>query len=232
MLLPRPWRIRTAKTSVWIKYRILVIAFGRKVGSGVVPSQHRQISFHHRFIRSAKAIRVPNPELFSSATDGPFTGFVGCIRALSIGGKEVSLENDIISGQSVGQCPDDRCSNQPCANGGLCQDTGPLSTDFNCTCRVPFTGVTCEIFNPCISDPCLNGGLCRLDKASTAGYRCICTALFIGTQCETPSKTVLLGCHIAKLEVECLLYRWKVFQSITFIFCRLVYCLAFQFYWC
>ena len=175
---------------------------------------------------------VPNPELFSAATDGPFTGFVGCIRALSIDGKEVSLENDIISGQSVGQCPDDRCSNQPCANGGLCQDTGPLSTDFNCTCRVPFAGVTCEIFNPCNSDPCLNGGLCRLDKASTAGYRCICTALFIGAQCETPSKTVLLGCHIAILEVECLLCRWKVFQSITFIFCRLVYCLAFQFYWC
>ena len=49
------WLLRTAKTSVWIKYRILFVAFGRKVGSGVVPSQHRQISFHHRFIRSAKA---------------------------------------------------------------------------------------------------------------------------------------------------------------------------------
>jgi hypothetical protein len=131
---------------------------------------------------------VPSPRPFSVATDGPMTGFVGCIRAVSIGGRELNLENDVIAGQSVGQCPDRACSNRPCSNGGLCRDTGPLSNDFNCTCPVPFAGETCEIFNPCVSDTCLNGGLCRLDQTSTAGYRCICSALFIGIQCETPSE--------------------------------------------
>ena len=130
---------------------------------------------------------IPNHEKFRTATDGHLSGFVGCIRAMSIGGKDLNLVNDVISGQSVGQCPDDPCSHQPCANGGLCQDTGALLTDFNCTCQEPFSGVTCEIFNPCGFDPCLNGGLCQLDKASSVGYRCICTARFIGVECENSS---------------------------------------------
>ena len=36
------WLFRTAKTSIWIEYSLLY--FGRKVGRGVVPSQHRHLS--------------------------------------------------------------------------------------------------------------------------------------------------------------------------------------------
>jgi hypothetical protein len=130
---------------------------------------------------------VPNQKTFQTATDGHLSGFVGCIRAMSIGDETLDLTSDVISGQSVGQCPDDPCSNQPCANGGLCQHTGTLLTDFTCICQEPFGGVTCELFSPCSFDPCLNGGLCQLDETSSVGYRCICTLQFIGVQCETPS---------------------------------------------
>lgn len=141
---------------------------------------------------------LPNPAMFSAATDGPLYGFVGCIRAVSISGKELSITaNDAVSGQNVGQCPTD-----PCANSGLCQDTGPLSTDFKCTCTSSFSGVTCEIFSPCNTEPCLHGGLCQLDELSPVGYRCICTALFIGPQCETSSKPLQTFCSWSDNELH------------------------------
>lgn len=132
---------------------------------------------------------VPNPEAISSATEGSVSGFVGCIGALSISGNEIAIMgSDVISSQSVGQCPSNPCTNLPCSNGGACEDVGPLATDFNCTCMDGFRGDTCEIFNPCDTEPCFHGGHCQLDEESTVGYRCVCTALFTGLQCEMESK--------------------------------------------
>ena len=145
-------------------------------------------SFSHIQQRRTYLGGVPNLQTISSAIEGSVSGFVGCIKALSISGKEVDITGtDVISGQNIGQCPTNPCTNTPCSNNGVCEDTGPLVTDFNCTCKDGYSGDTCKIFNPCDTEPCRHGGLCQLDEQSTIGYRCICTALFTGLHCEIPS---------------------------------------------
>jgi hypothetical protein len=119
---------------------------------------------------------------------GPLTGFVGCIRSLSINGEEMTLMEDAISSLNVGQCPSGSCTPSPCLNGGICQDIGPLIGDFNCSCLPGFSGMTCQILGACHSQPCFHGGICRRDDDITQGFRCFCPPLFTGVLCQTPSE--------------------------------------------
>jgi hypothetical protein len=133
---------------------------------------------------------VPNSQSISSVIEGSVSGFVGCIKALSISGKDVDIATGthVVSGQNIGQCPANPCTNLPCSNNGVCEDIGPHVKDFNCTCDNGYSGDTCDVFNPCEIEPCHHGGQCQRDEEIAVRYRCICTALFTGPHCEIPSQ--------------------------------------------
>lgn len=69
----------------------------------------------------------------------------------------------------------DECKDQPCLNGGVCQDR---INSFKCSCAIGFTGSRCQInIDDCVSSPCRNGGTCH---DSIAGYTCECPPGFTG----------------------------------------------------
>lgn len=69
----------------------------------------------------------------------------------------------------------DECKDQPCLNGGVCQD---LINSFKCSCAIGFTGSRCQTnIDDCVSSPCRNGGTCH---DSIAGYTCECPPGFTG----------------------------------------------------
>lgn len=69
----------------------------------------------------------------------------------------------------------DECKDQPCLNGGVCQD---FINSFKCSCAIGFTGSRCQInIDDCVSSPCRNGGTCH---DSIAGYTCECPPGFTG----------------------------------------------------
>ncbi|XP_072033284.1 CUB and sushi domain-containing protein 3-like [Amphiura filiformis] len=73
----------------------------------------------------------------------------------------------------------DDCAQDPCLNGGTCQDG---INEYQCRCSAGYTGTVCEIdIDECVEDPCLNGGTC-LDRINE--YQCICDAGYTGTNCE------------------------------------------------
>ncbi|XP_072049427.1 uncharacterized protein [Amphiura filiformis] len=80
--------------------------------------------------------------------------------------------------------------NEPCQNGGICQDTNSCgqSSPPCCDCTgIAFVGMVCELpFSmTCNPNPCLNGGQCTLDQSDPKGYRCNCGGTgFSGQICE------------------------------------------------
>lgn len=63
----------------------------------------------------------------------------------------------------------DDCSNNPCANGGLCID---LIGNFKCQCPRGYYGPRCmSDFNECASNPCRHGATCvdEIDR-----FQCHC----------------------------------------------------------
>lgn len=80
-----------------------------------------------------------------------------------------------------------QCHPNPCANGGVCTDHGPVHT---CSCPPGYSGLSCNIsahdhLSPCSSNPCLNGGSCL--NGTDASFRCLCLPGFAGPQC-TPHR--------------------------------------------
>ncbi|GFR30856.1 hypothetical protein TNCT_114921 [Trichonephila clavata] len=71
----------------------------------------------------------------------------------------------------------DPCTGDRCKNGGTCHVSGHI---FNCVCRAPFSGVTCEE-NVCTDNPCLNGGTCYLDGSS---FKCKCRRPYFEEKCD------------------------------------------------
>ncbi|KAI9031503.1 hypothetical protein DFJ74DRAFT_655836 [Hyaloraphidium curvatum] len=67
------------------------------------------------------------------------------------------------------------CANQPCKNGGTCQDFG---TYASCACPQYLTGPTCEAVDCSGSNPCYNGGTC-------SGAKCLCMPGYSGILCWT-----------------------------------------------
>ena len=74
----------------------------------------------------------------------------------------------------------DLCSDNPCHNNGVCQQTG--ATTFVCSCPLGYTGLICLDVNECIvSNPCQNGAVCT-DTAES--YTCTCVGQFTGINCQ------------------------------------------------
>lgn len=67
---------------------------------------------------------------------------IGCVSQLIIDGREYYLGGEAMSIVGVDSCP--TCEENPCANGGICQEA---STEFGFQCRCPggFSGLTCEV---------------------------------------------------------------------------------------
>lgn len=73
----------------------------------------------------------------------------------------------------------DDCMNQPCLNGGTCEDIG---TGYKCRCPSTFTGKRCDVVaESCDKSPCKNGATCVEGQGS---YMCICKTGYTGRNCD------------------------------------------------
>lgn len=105
----------------------------------------------------------------------------------------------IIIGSAITTPSYNRCSPNPCQNGGTCQQTN--TGGFMCSCPVGYEGACCErrkwynsiwiMFycvssklgsNPCMPNPCQNNGICTVSGTS---FVCSCLSGFSGQRCET-----------------------------------------------
>eukprot|EP00808_Paulinella_micropora_P000798 g78003.t1 len=72
-----------------------------------------------------------------------------------------------------------RCSSNPCQNGGLCKDQ---SGSYTCTCQTGWEGTNCQTnTNDCGKSACKNGGTC-VDEVN--GYYCKCPTGYAGFFCQ------------------------------------------------
>ncbi|KAI2658008.1 hypothetical protein H4Q32_009462 [Labeo rohita] len=61
------------------------------------------------------------PSLFElHHNSGNVSGFIGCIRELQMGSKELYVVGEAIRGQNIQNCDTAVCQHQPCRNGGTC----------------------------------------------------------------------------------------------------------------
>ena len=89
-----------------------------------------------------------------------------------------------------------QCATSPCANGGLCQNTGTCG--YSCICPPGYTGSRCDItINYCSPNPCAVNGVCI---SSYFGYTCSCSTGYTGSLCQTQiNVTFFLLIKIPKL---------------------------------
>lgn len=70
------------------------------------------------------------------------------------------------------------CVNNPCQNGGTCNDDSYSPKGYFCSCLTQYYGDNCQDrYNPCANHVCYNGGAC-LNGA------CQCVGIYYGTHCE------------------------------------------------
>ena len=70
----------------------------------------------------------------------------------------------------------DDCLNQPCLNGGTCEDIG---SSYQCRCPNGFTGKRCDVIAEQCA--CQNGATCVEGQGT---YTCICKPGYTGRNCE------------------------------------------------
>ncbi|XP_039313953.1 basement membrane-specific heparan sulfate proteoglycan core protein isoform X28 [Solenopsis invicta] len=106
------------------------------------------------------------------------TGFVGCISRLVLGEKQVDLMGD--QTESVGITTCETCAENPCNNGGVCQEAA-TKNGYTCLCRAGFSGKHCDnVGQSCYSGAC-GEGKC-VDKE--IGFDCYCPIGKTGSRCE------------------------------------------------
>ncbi|XP_065817157.1 basement membrane-specific heparan sulfate proteoglycan core protein isoform X3 [Labrus bergylta] len=113
-------------------------------------------------------------------TAGIKTGFVGCIRQLVIQGEEVIFKDLDRSSTGVTNCP--TCKDQPCQNGGRCEDSD--ASLYSCSCPRGFTGSNCQ-HHPslhCHSEACGPDATC-INRPNGLGYDCRCHLGKFGNKC-------------------------------------------------
>jgi len=69
------------------------------------------------------------------------TGFVGCISRLILGEKQVDLIGDQTDSVGITTC--ETCAENPCNNGGVCQEAA-TKNGYTCLCRASFSGKHCD----------------------------------------------------------------------------------------
>ncbi|XP_073326188.1 basement membrane-specific heparan sulfate proteoglycan core protein [Pagrus major] len=113
-------------------------------------------------------------------TAGIKTGFVGCIRQLIIQGDEVIFKDLDRSSTGVTNCP--TCKDQPCQNGGACEDSE--ASLYKCSCPRGFTGSNCQHHSSlhCHSEACGPDATC-INRPNGLGYDCRCHLGKFGNKC-------------------------------------------------
>ncbi|KAJ8383464.1 hypothetical protein AAFF_G00220600 [Aldrovandia affinis] len=119
-------------------------------------------------------------------------GLRGCVEAIVLNGQELPLgaqaparahavlEDMVDVTPGCALAPEEGCSSDPCANGGVCSSL-PHGGYF-CKCAASFRGTHCEVgVSPCTSNPCLYGGTCvpRGDD-----FYCQCRGQYSGQRCQ------------------------------------------------
>ncbi|XP_070527632.1 basement membrane-specific heparan sulfate proteoglycan core protein isoform X2 [Cardiocondyla obscurior] len=106
------------------------------------------------------------------------TGFVGCISRLVLGEKQVDLVGD--QTYSVGITTCETCAENPCNNGGVCQEAA-MKNGYTCLCRAGFSGKHCDnVGQSCYPGACGEGSC--VDKE--VGFDCYCPIGKTGSRCE------------------------------------------------
>ncbi|XP_067328852.1 basement membrane-specific heparan sulfate proteoglycan core protein isoform X3 [Anolis sagrei] len=120
------------------------------------------------------------PNYAAIAKTGLSSGFIGCVRQLIIQGKEVIFKDFDLRAQGVSNCP--TCQDQPCQNGGVCQDSE--SSSYVCECPQGFAGSNCE--HPqalrCHPEACGPDATC-INRPTGPGYTCRCLLGKYGEKC-------------------------------------------------
>nr|XP_046221837.1 LOW QUALITY PROTEIN: basement membrane-specific heparan sulfate proteoglycan core protein-like [Oncorhynchus gorbuscha] len=121
----------------------------------------------------------PNYTLLAK-TAGLKTGFVGCIRKLVIQGDEIIFKDLQRSSTGVSNCP--VCTDRPCQNGGMCQDSE--ASLYKCSCPRGFTGSNCQHHSSlhCHPEACGPDATC-INRQETLGYDCRCHLGKSGNKC-------------------------------------------------
>ncbi|KAG1930353.1 neurogenic locus notch protein [Pimephales promelas] len=101
---------------------------------------------------------------------GNVSGFIGCIRELQMGSKELHVVREAIRGQNIHNCDATVCQHQPCRNGGTCLSD---AENWFCACPSLYSGKLCQ-FIACERNPCARGATCvpqtQLEAACLCPY--------------------------------------------------------------
>ncbi|XP_018057777.1 PREDICTED: basement membrane-specific heparan sulfate proteoglycan core protein isoform X9 [Atta colombica] len=107
------------------------------------------------------------------------TGFVGCISRLVLGEKQVDLIGDQTDSVGITTC--ETCAENPCNNGGVCQEAA-TKNGYTCLCRASFSGKHCDnIGQSCYPGACGEGEC--IDE-EVGGFHCYCPIGKTGPRCE------------------------------------------------
>ncbi|XP_061298165.1 basement membrane-specific heparan sulfate proteoglycan core protein isoform X4 [Pezoporus flaviventris] len=120
------------------------------------------------------------PDFSALEKTGLSRGFMGCVRQLRIQGEEVAFGDMDLQAHGITSCP--TCQDQPCQNGGVCQDAE--SGTYVCRCPHGFTGSNCEYSQAshCHPEACGADATC-VNRPDGTGYTCRCHLGKSGERC-------------------------------------------------
>ncbi|XP_065520473.1 basement membrane-specific heparan sulfate proteoglycan core protein isoform X3 [Lathamus discolor] len=120
------------------------------------------------------------PDFSAVEKTGLSRGFMGCVRQLRIQGEEVAFGDMDLQAHGITSCP--TCQDQPCQNGGVCQDAE--SGTYVCRCPHGFTGSNCEYSQAshCHPEACGADATC-VNRPDGTGYTCRCHLGKSGERC-------------------------------------------------
>ncbi|XP_025163883.1 basement membrane-specific heparan sulfate proteoglycan core protein [Harpegnathos saltator] len=106
------------------------------------------------------------------------SGFVGCISRLVLGEKQIDLIGDQTDSVGITNC--ETCAENPCNNGGVCQEAS-TKNGYTCLCRAGFSGKHCDFVGQSCYPGACGEGKC-VDKET--GFDCYCPLGKRGPRCQ------------------------------------------------
>uniref|UniRef100_G1NWX9 Heparan sulfate proteoglycan 2 n=1 Tax=Myotis lucifugus TaxID=59463 RepID=G1NWX9_MYOLU len=110
---------------------------------------------------------------------GLSSGFIGCVRELQIQGEEIVFHDLNLTAHGISHCP--TCRDQPCQNGGWCQDSE--SSSYLCICPAGFTAAV-STPRPCTATQACGPDATCVNRPDGRGYNCRCHLGRSGPRCE------------------------------------------------